>query len=573
MGLQGAGKSTLATALANSFDDYNSALVVCPMHADDAEIRRKILVQLLSNPLFDDEVPLADTILRLAPSLSKPLHIIIDDAHFLSKSLWAECIILSQLHCAGRAIAITVTSLPEFVAGLMSELTESHRKQLLQITLEPLSCVEREGLYYSLLTRSERNPFTPREIVRSQLEKQTGTPAAVVVLLNLALHGEQESSLAWWHKYMLPLIIGLALVISLPIAWFYFPEEEAEPSVTHDTLAITALRQQWLIEYGNRLLVPYFVQRQMSFKEWQLNSISEQSTELATHVVEGAKEQNASLIAGTRDIQVQDGNIPTSANSENAVGTQEALSVATAVLESKAEFVIAPPAEGVEVSRASNISEFNELPRNTLSGQVRSQEATKADDDKLGQIYNSTPLPVQTSAAKDTTFVREAEQSTPDTRRVEPDPSTEVITQGQNDKSIATASTDKQAISSLAPAILTTSDLMDTEQVDSSLETRPPYSTAIRYPNGYTIQVALVKKRDTVQRLLLQLTHVASVKVAQRNQHWIVLIGDYPDFASAQLGATELPDAAKLGEPWLRKWSTLSDYQLLATIPVREISE
>lgn len=97
VGAQGSGKTTLLTALATDVDDSNTALVICPMHADNAEIRRKILVQLMSSPIFDDEIPLAETILRVAPNQSKPLHIIIDDAHLLSKELWAECIILNQV--------------------------------------------------------------------------------------------------------------------------------------------------------------------------------------------------------------------------------------------------------------------------------------------------------------------------------------------------------------------------------------------------------------------------------------------------------------------------------------------
>ncbi|WP_350583266.1 ATP-binding protein, partial [Pseudomonas sp. HY2-MNA-CIBAN-0224] len=77
-GDKGSGKSTLTAALASELDDYNCALIICPQHADSAEIRRKILVQLISAPIFDDERPLMDTVLRIQSSLTKPLHIIID---------------------------------------------------------------------------------------------------------------------------------------------------------------------------------------------------------------------------------------------------------------------------------------------------------------------------------------------------------------------------------------------------------------------------------------------------------------------------------------------------------------
>ncbi|MDN5370275.1 MAG: DamX protein, partial [Shewanella sp.] len=79
-GAVGAGKTTLITALANELEDYNLALVACPQHASAAEIRRKIIMQLLPDPLFDDETPLVDTLLRFVPQLQKPLHILLDDA-------------------------------------------------------------------------------------------------------------------------------------------------------------------------------------------------------------------------------------------------------------------------------------------------------------------------------------------------------------------------------------------------------------------------------------------------------------------------------------------------------------
>jgi DamX protein len=260
-GVQGAGKSTLATALASSMDEYNSALVTCPMHADDAEIRRKILVQLLSNPLFDDEVPLADTLLRLTPSLTKPLHIILDDAHLLSNTLWAECIILSQLNCAGRSIAVTVTTEPGYLKMLLAQLPETHRKQILPLVIEPLDQIEREGLYYSLLSRSEGNPFTPREIVRVQLDKQAGSPKEVVDLLELALHGETAQAMPRWRRQLTALIIIAAIILALVSGWLLYPRERVNPVEKRIWFASTPQAQAWLDNFAASYLANYFSKR------------------------------------------------------------------------------------------------------------------------------------------------------------------------------------------------------------------------------------------------------------------------------------------------------------------------
>lgn len=217
VGAHGSGKTTLLTALATDFDESNAALVICPMHADNAEIRRKILVQLVSSPIFDDEISLAETILRVAPKQSKPLHIIIDDAHLLSKELWAECIILNQVQCAGQRIAVTLAVPPAFLADLLPQLPESLRRQILPVSIDPLSLPEREALYQTLLRYSDQNPFTPRDIVRAQLEKQTGTPQEVVALLELALHGQGEKK-SVWTQYKVALI-GFASVLIAVVIW------------------------------------------------------------------------------------------------------------------------------------------------------------------------------------------------------------------------------------------------------------------------------------------------------------------------------------------------------------------
>lgn len=264
VGTQGSGKTTLVTALATDFDESNAALVICPMHADNAEIRRKILVQLMSSPIFDDEIPLAETILRVAPNQSKPLHIIIDDAHLLSKTLWAECIILNQLLCAGRRIAVTLAVPPAFLADLLPQLPESLRRQILPISVEPLSLPEREALYQTLLKYSEQNPFTPRDIVRTQLEKQAGTPQEVVTLLELALHGQSEQRSAWGQYKVAVLGLG-SLLISFLI-WF----ELAQPfgdEPTPEALTYPALNSGEFLAQGQRILMPYFQQRAESLAQ------------------------------------------------------------------------------------------------------------------------------------------------------------------------------------------------------------------------------------------------------------------------------------------------------------------
>lgn len=287
-GDKGAGKSTLSAALASELDDYNSALIICPQHADSAEIRRKILVQLISAPIFDDERPLMDTVLRVQSSLKKPLHIIIDDADYLPKDIWAECILLSQIQCAGKSVAVTMTVEPHFWRTLMADLTDDTRTLLLQVNIEPLPSAERDGLYQSLLLRSQKTPFIPREIIHKQLEKQQGTPKEVVELLTLALEApavdlQNKSLTAKVAAYFAVATIALSVIW---IIYHYTLPTDTPVSAPELTVEQAAQRQnanQFLFNYGKQNLAEYFEQRQWlvtkNTAKQQANALIQQQVE------------------------------------------------------------------------------------------------------------------------------------------------------------------------------------------------------------------------------------------------------------------------------------------------------
>ena len=219
-GEDGAGKTTLVTAVLNELEQYSSALVMCPKHCDSAEIRRKVLVQLLNDPVFDDEIPLPECLLSVSDSLPKESCIVLDDAHWLPLEIWAECIVLSQMTLPGKSIKLLMTAPAEFFRQLAEQLPESLLEQVLAVQIEPLEQAEREGLYYTLLSRSEQQPFTPRDIVKNRLEMQQGTPREVVDLLELSLNGEPEAQPT---KSKLKVVISLLIIALLVLitSWLW----------------------------------------------------------------------------------------------------------------------------------------------------------------------------------------------------------------------------------------------------------------------------------------------------------------------------------------------------------------
>ncbi len=261
-GAYGSGKTTLVTSLLNELDEFSSALVTCPKHSDCSEIRRKILVQLLSEPVFDDELPLPETLLRLSGALPQASCIVLDDAHYLPMEIIAECIVLSQLSIPGKSLSVALTTTADFFEDLVTQLSEQQQDILLSINIEPLTFQEREALYYTLLSRSEQVPFTPREIVKEQLEKQSGNPQEVVNLLELALHGEPEIPVSRQRNKLA--LVGVMILLSFVLGYVLLSDEGEE--VNLQTLEKTVLEPEpkpsFLYQYGERLLAGYFIVHQ-----------------------------------------------------------------------------------------------------------------------------------------------------------------------------------------------------------------------------------------------------------------------------------------------------------------------
>ncbi|MCL2917100.1 AAA family ATPase [Shewanella litorisediminis] len=292
-GNEGAGKSTLLTALVSELEDYNSALVVCPMHADAAEIRRKILIQLLSDPLFDDEEPLGNTLRRLSKRLTKPLHILIDDAHHLPLELWAECLLLTNQQCAGRPIAITLAATPEVARHIYSQLTGVQRELMLPIDIDPLEIGEREALYYTLISRTDAVPYVPRDIVKSQLEQQKGRPGEVVALLERALQPEEQKRPDRRRLWRMLGAVTLTATFSLGL-WYLVQSHPGEVSEAEpQEFPETGLLSPW----GERQLTGYFTARAALLAEIELAEVTARAEQEAQRLADEAALEEARRLA------------------------------------------------------------------------------------------------------------------------------------------------------------------------------------------------------------------------------------------------------------------------------------
>ena len=415
-GEKGSGKSTIVAALACDSEEYNSALVICPQHASSAEIRRKVLVQLISAPIFDDELSLMDTIIRIQSSLTKPLHIIIDDAHLLPKNLWVECILLSQMHCANLPIAVTMTVLPGYWPRLLAELDDDIAELLLHVVVEPLPIDERDSLFQSLLSRSQLEAFIPSEIAHRHLEAQTGTPEEVVTLVTQTIQPPStiNAKLLKTSRYV---IVSLLLLAMLVIG-------------------------------GNYLLGTN------EDKDTNLGDVKQLTVEQTRH-------------------------------------------------------------------------------RNTANAYVKSYAETLLSDYFVHRYQVPLPisilLPSEDLSAKDKS------------------------SQASNQQAKAIPKPVAKQAKAIVPAAETSPIL--TSQVSQL--------SNVRHPSGlYTLQVASVNERKSVDAFLALLKDESHVFVAQQQSRFVILVGDFTDSKAALAKSKQIQSRLKLGKPWLRKWSDLKDYDL-----------
>lgn len=218
-GEAGSGKSFLLRRLNRDIKRSQVVFISCPLHADDAEIRRKILLPLLSDPVFDDEESLADSLLNFAASLKQPLVILIDDAQRLSMPLWAELIALSQMIVAGRLVSIVVSVIPAFEQSILESLPEFYQPLLSSLYIESLNQQEQDALYYSLLRQSDG--FENHLITKPDFRNGTVFPKDIVAIF-VQPDDEPEKLIAEKMTMKNKVMLLLAMVAALTLVWSYW---------------------------------------------------------------------------------------------------------------------------------------------------------------------------------------------------------------------------------------------------------------------------------------------------------------------------------------------------------------
>ncbi|MBE8167026.1 MAG: AAA family ATPase [Shewanella sp.] len=453
-GCVGSGKTRLLTQLASNIDDYDVAFIACPQHSEDAEIRRKIWVQLFATPVFDDETSLTDTLLNIGNEFNNPIIIILDDAHRLAHQLWAELLALSQMLVDNRPVAVVVSSDDEFIANFFELLPEFHQDSLLTLSIQSLSIQEQDALYLSLL---------------ANVNQQT--------LVGLKLN---KPDFTVGERY-----IGNITKLFLNVG-----------SVANDKIN-DKKNKFWLLGFGIGALILIV----LAAFNWQFGWVK------ATNVIS--------------EINIDEQKI----HKEVKIFASD-----TAILKT-----------------LKTINVENSNPLSAL------QEIDDSDKELTEQSFEQPNLRTELK------LLASSENASLSVLSPSELPSNE----GGNSEHVSEIS----AASNLTPThpvIEQAVEVADERVVSDENTTR--LTTLIQYPEGFTLQVATVSQRRSLNNILTQLKPYSAVKVARFNNRWVVLVGDFSDKKTALLFEAKLRKETSLPKPWLRKWKAIKQFEFQTTI-------
>ncbi|RLV59370.1 hypothetical protein D5018_12420 [Parashewanella curva] len=436
-GETGSGKTTILTAISQQSHEVKCAFVSCPEYADDTEIRRKIWIQLLDEPVFDDDIPLADMWLAVQNTITQPLLILVDDAHRLSLPLLAELMTLSQMQAIHQPISVIASVPPAFIENLDADLT-ADTDVYTCLHIEPLSVEEQYNLYLILL--GQQTDRREQSVVLPDFGGVEVYPDEYIRAFNGDSSKAASIRLSPLMKVSMASITALLIFLGY---WGFQVSYQQKPSAKDTTQTQTVI----------------------------------DATQLT---------YSSSPVVSTNRPMDSVVDLPMSKPTQQTIEVQTKL-------------------EPLVVDEKS--------------------EDKQAEETQLIIKHNSSIEHSKGIVSKSILEKKEGK------KQLQPQPS----------------SREKSNSAKLKTEI-------ETPKNNESRKFSP------KYPEGYTLQLATMSQKDSLTKLLKKLDSWKNIRVAKRNNKWVVVLGDFATRNQAQKTANKLKAETKLSAPWLRKWSALKEY-------------
>ena len=529
VGKQGAGKTQIATSLVSDTETFNTAWLTCAKHTDSGEIRRKVVFQLFSDPIFDQDESLTDIFIRLAAGVKQHLHIVIDDAHHMPLALWAEFMVLSQMKCHGYRIALTTFVSPHFKREFFGELSAKQRSLVLPISVPALSLAEREQLYVQLINQSGVNPFLAIDVIKERLATLSGTPKDVIELSKLAIKPEIIAAAKPKWPVIISGSVASILICAIAVALLFSESSEVVAETSPAELVTDAGLVQTAVINDKETNDKVSTIAEPSISLANQSNITEANAIVKKQPLADDAEVVAELalaqdLAALKPSEFADVMPDEQARVEIASVATESVGMANKSTDDKVASVAIESKADVKVEEAITAS-------SATSTMIQAEVQT--DDEALTQ--NKAPI----KEAADTLL------SSSSSQRDDPDKATTKLASNEEPQAPTEAK-----IAAIEP-----------EAVEDIMPELAALQCQLQNRQGYTTQLGTVKRQKTLAKFIAELDMQDNICFARQKQWLIVFAGDYQDKQVALTAAKEMESKYRLKQVFVRTWTSLARYQ------------
>ncbi|WP_025821180.1 AAA family ATPase [Shewanella marina] len=534
VGKQGAGKTQIATSLVSDTETFNTAWLTCAKHTDSGEIRRKVVFQLFSDPIFDQDESLTDIFIRLAAGVKQHLHIVIDDAHHMPLALWAEFMVLSQMKCHGYRIAITTFVSPQFKREFFGELSAKQRSLVLPISVPALSLTEREQLYVQLINQSGVNPFLAIDVIKERLATLSGTPKDVIELSKLAIKPEIIAAAKPKWPVIVSGSVASILICSIAVALLFSESSEVVAETSPAELVTDTVLVQSVVVNDKETDDNVSTIAEPSISLASQSNITEANAIVKKQPFIDDTEVVAELALAQDLAELKPSEFADVTPDEQAAVEISSIATDSVLTANRTAELVADNAVSVETKSEVDVIKVDEAAISaSTAANAMAQAEVLTDDDAPTQ--DKAPI----KEASDTLLSSSSPQS-----------------DGTDTAATKLASNEEPQAPTEAKIAA-----IEPEAVEDIMPELAALQCQLQNRQGYTTQLGTVKRQKTLAKFIAELDMQDNICFARQKQWLIVFAGDYQDKQLALTAAKEMESKYRLKQVFVRTWTSLARYQ------------
>ncbi|WP_394249236.1 SPOR domain-containing protein [Vibrio profundi] len=228
-GKLGSGKSWLAQRYLEAWvPEKNQCLLLCHPSQDDLQRRSTILSQIVSDPLFNQQDSLADSLDRLLDGELCDVVIVVDDAHQLTEALVSELwmLVLEAQTKPEWTINVVLFSESGNLDSLLTRLSYGQEHKPVDLEIDDLTSIEALQFFESLVVRYVEDDAEKR--VRSAFKKTNPIPGELMALGELKVEKRIIIRSIIGSPATIAILVALLLVVIGGGYWWMLNQPSAE---------------------------------------------------------------------------------------------------------------------------------------------------------------------------------------------------------------------------------------------------------------------------------------------------------------------------------------------------------